>query len=198
MNFHSPVSLRTCLSLLSALILQSMHAAEPTNIDEAAQHFLQAAATMLRTNPAQIKVKSGPANLQVGELRAFRAVAHNKKGSVILQGFAAGTAGKPVVTARDSKAMEGFLKALNITLPSKDRTTEELVAIIAWLYPEHGEPYTDSSLTWKNETHRHRGRCRLTFTTKRMNHKGELTYWKVIAQVENDWTLTVIPSQLQR
>lgn len=178
------------------LISPVMQASEPAG--EAGQHFLQAAASVLEAAPEHIRIEPGPATLATGHWKAFRATSHaGKKSSFIVQGFAPADAAEPVVLAQSVEGVRHFLKTLDIARPAKSLPVEDLVARLVWLYPALGDAYRDPAIPWKNENHRHRGRTRITFTTKRPDGKGGFTFWKVHAQVENDWTLRLIPSQLK-
>jgi len=179
------------------LMASVVPAGEPAG--EAARQFREAAAPVLKADPETIRIEPGPATLAIGDWQAFRAISHpGTRDSLVIQGFASEDAAEPVVLAQSTEGMRRFLKTLDITRPAKSLPVEELVARILWLYPALGDAYPDPAIPWKNDNLRHRGRTRITFTTRRSDGSGGFTFWKVHAQVENDLSLRLIPSQLNR
>lgn len=88
--------------------------------ESAARRFLQEAAAILKTPPAELTVEPGPDALATGPWKAFRAVSNSGgKRSEVLQGFAPEDPARPVVFAQNAESMRTYLGELNIGRPRK-------------------------------------------------------------------------------
>jgi hypothetical protein len=185
-------------ALLLAGLFALPHAAraadDPAAFAAARQSFWRAVASAYSVDGGAVDVEpKSPAGagaelaaLATGDMRAFRAVIGGS--GEVVQGYAS-LAGRPPAFARfrhiGSAGLASLIEAMDL-LGRPALALPDIVARIAWAYPDFGLPLELPSSPWTLER-TERGMS-LTWFTRTGSSSGALSFWRVVMHVDRHHT----------